>query len=91
MCHSQTAKHSTNRQIVGEDVIVPDVIKYVEFDLIEEVELIVAHRQHSRRAGGVVTVVQQILPVVKATTKQYNQFQTKFLNGFSLVPNNYVT
>ena len=60
--HSQTVKHSTNRQIVGEDVIVSDVVKYVEFDLIEEVELIVAHRQHSRRAGGVVTVVQQILP-----------------------------
>ena len=63
--HISSAKQPTNRQIVGEDVIVPDAVKYVEFDLIEEVELIVAHRQHSRRAGGVVTVVQQILSVTK--------------------------
>ena len=68
MSYIQPAKQPTNRQIVGEDVIVSDTVKYVEFDLIEEVELIVSHRQHSRRAGRVVTVVQQVLSVVKSRT-----------------------
>ena len=74
---------TSHRQVVGEDVIVSDAVKYVEFDLIEEVELIVAHRQHSRRAGRVVTVVQQVLSVVKSMTQQH-KFQTKLVANLYL-------